>query len=356
MLLGAESFDLYGGNTTTSLTDLILRGYVNPGSTSFARIQVETVGGQARTGAGYLRISDNSVATGIGKILDAPVDTLGAGVAFNCIVLAATSHNSHGLRFGTGAAWSTYAVLLDANLGFGVYSGGALIASSAPNLYVIGSYYYLEAKMTINSGGAGTGTIEVRLNGTPIMTINGVNIPAQFTRIAIGQNGSVGNSVGTTRFDDWVYWDGTTAINNDFLGDRRCVTCLPDADTASAQWTPSTGVVGFAMIDEAIPNDADYISALLNADISEFQKADVALTTNDVCGVIGIVRALKTDAGLSNFRIGIHSGAFVDNSAKLAPNTTVGYFQKIWERDPNGTIQWTNASIDAATLRLTRDD
>ncbi len=82
MLLGAESFDLYGGNTTTSLTDLILRGYVNPGSTSFARIQVETVGGRARTGAGYLRISDNSVATGIGKILDAPVDTLGAGVAF----------------------------------------------------------------------------------------------------------------------------------------------------------------------------------------------------------------------------------------------------------------------------------
>ena len=34
----------------------------------------------------------------------------------------------------------------------------------------------------------------------------------------------------------------------------------PGADTAAGDWVPSTGSDLFAMIDEATPNDADYIS------------------------------------------------------------------------------------------------
>lgn len=343
-LVWAESFDFYG----TNMSILAQRGY---GTFSGSNMFLRNNAGLARTGLGYVQV-DTTGTSLLGIILNAATNVVGSGVAIcPTVIPTSVSANSCGITFGVGTAFNSYRVTINPDLGFSVWEGTTLRGSSAPNLWAINSYYWLEVKAINNA--AGGGAFEVRLNGETILAVTGLTIANQFTRVAIGKSTNGGSDA--CFFDDWIVWDNSGAINNDFLGERRCVTTMPSGDTLEADWTPSTGTSGFAMIDESPPSDADYIQANTAGDISEFSKASIGIDTNDVAGVVVVTRALKTDAGANSFRIGLNSAGFVSNGAEKLPNTTVGYFADIFQRNPNGDIPWTRAAIDAALIRLTRE-
>ena len=352
-IIWAESFDLYG----TSIAALLLRGYTTPGTTVTT---VNNTGG--RTGPGFFQSNSSSSSNrGITRVLDTPLNTVGSGVAMATMDAGSDTYRNHGLAFGVGGNGFAYKVSTGADLSLKVYNGTTLLGSSAPNVITIGPYFWVEMKIINNidggGGAANTGSIEVRCNGDVVLVINGVNITSAISSVSLGnqQSNSGGGSTYTMRWDDWVIWDTNGTVNNDFLGDRRCFTSMPDADTAFADWSLSTGVDGYALIDELSPSDADYIQADNPGDISEFEKAPIGIDTNDIAAVVVIGRALKTDAGASSFRLGVHSGAFVENSEEFLPSTSAAYFSAVFERDPNGDIQWNQTSVDAATIRVTRE-
>jgi hypothetical protein len=355
-LLGAESFDLYG----TSLAAITLRGYSisAPGGT----LGLHSSDGTARTGTGCMGFASSGFSNiFIKRFLDAGVDVIGQGVGFYLIdaTIPFDTHRNHGAGFGSGTNILGLKWCLNTSFGISVYEGNTVVGSSAPNLITAGTYYWIEAKATndTHGGGPNTSTFEVRVNGVPVVTVVGRSYIGQFTGIALGsEDANTGGGPTYQCFmDDWIWWDNSTTDHNDFLGERRCVTEYPDADTGFADWLPSTGTVGYQMIDEAPPNDADYITAPLAGNISEFGMQPIGIATTDIAGIVVIARVWKTDAGACEVRLGVHSGLFVENSPTKLPNTTPAYFSEVFERNPDGDIPWTKTAVDNATVRLTRD-
>lgn len=342
-IIWAESFDFYGTNTA----NILLRGYSEYSA-------LLATGASARTGNGYMRCSITSGNRLLTRVLDTPLDTMGIGVAQRWVNLPGNeAHRSPGIRFnGPGVV-----VVGNSSLGLSVYVGSTLVGSTSPNQWVLGSYYWIETKVINNNDGGGlnSGSVEVRLNGDVVLVVNGLNLAAQISSFSIGKISTSGFNTIEAWFDDLVVWDTAGTTNNNFLGDRRCFTSMPDADTAFADWVLSSGTDGFALIDELTPDDAGYIQADNPGDISEFEKEPIGIATNSIAAIMLVARALKTDAGASSIRLGVHSGAFVENGTEHNLNTTVAYFQEIFENDPNGDIPWTLASVDAATIRVTRE-
>lgn len=343
-LLWAESFDTYN---VASMADILLRGYSGQAKFGFS------ASGQGRTG-NYAIVLGQTDDGYFERVLDATTNVIGSGVAMMTTVQPDNNNRyEKGIHFGNAFVQSEVAIIINGSLGISVYSNtGALLGQSANNLFTIGSYFYLEARARNNAfgGGLNTSDVVVRVNGNTVLTINGLNYTNPWTRVTLGeQNGNASSSI--AYFDDWVIWDNAGAINNNFLGDRKCVSVLPSANGPTQDWTASTPPA-FGCIDEAPPSDADYIEAATVGNISEFSKSNIPVATANVSGVVLVARALKTDAGAGSMKLGIKSNGVLAQSGDKLLNTTVAYYSHIFETNPDGGIAWTKTAIDAALMHF----
>jgi hypothetical protein len=334
-LLWAEGFGAYG----TSLAIAASNGYQ-----TFAPSSLSTV--NPRTGP-YSALISTSAAKAIRRTLDTAQPIVGSGAAFrwNTAPAATTNNglilekagNTQQIRMGFGND-------LSVNI---LNSAGTVLGTTGPNAFSLNTYVYAEIKCDATNGIA-----QLNVSNNPPVIVTGL-VLSSTTSVCLGNPVSGATSY-NYQIADWTIWDGTGTKNNDFLGDRRCVTVFPNADTALNQWQPTPAGSAFSCVDNVPPVDTTFIEGLNPGDITELQKAALGIATNDICGVVLLGRVAKTDAGTSTFRLGINSSGHVLNSPEIAPNTTFGYFRNIVELDPNGNIPWTQTAVDAALLRITR--
>lgn len=341
-LVWADGFDFFG----TVQANMLQAGY------TFASV-IALANGQGRTGNFAIQIAgDNRM---VKRPLDTPTGTLGQGVAvFPNIFPAATRETvTNGIRWESAGAMELM-VVPNAARGLSVVDRTNTVkGASAPNILQGSSWQWIEAKAIMNVGGVvNTGSVEIRVQGQVKLIVNGLNLPNQFAFHCLGCNaGGLGSFDGY--FDDWIVWDTSGTKNNDFMGDRRLFPSLPTANGANQNFIPSSGTA-FDRINDVPPVDTSYIEGLVAGDISDFAKTAIGINANDVAAVMIWGRVFKTDAGVASFRLGIESGAFVQNSAELFPGIGGSWWTSIVERDPNGTIDWTKVNVDAASLRITR--
>lgn len=340
-VIWAEGFDTYG----TSVTFLSQNGYSNVSNFS-NNLKVDAT--NPRTGTHCLRITNYNFC-GIRRTLNASISTCISG--FGVCINSAINSNNMGIRFFNGATLLGR-IGFNSNLGINVYNAaGTLVGASANNLFTLGSYQNVQVKIVRH---ATLGSIEVRVSGNPVVIVNGINTGASdINNVELGSIVSDGTGACSFDFDDWWICDTLGGVNNDFLGDRRCATSFPNADV-TADWTPSSGTVDYDMVNDNPPVDTNYIEAGVAGNIFEATKPPIGFQSNDVAAVVVQARVMKTDAGTSTVRLGVHSGAFVSNSAEIVPGTTFAYAQQIFDLDPNGNIPWTRTNVDAMTPRLTR--
>jgi hypothetical protein len=341
-LIHADGFDHWG-----TFANMILAGWSGNGT-------VTTI--HPRTGT-YSCRTDQTFGPGIGSQMvynfGGVRTVVGCGIALFMTDMPSTN-NTIGIQFQTAAFAAAMTMTISAAGEVLIRSGnqvGTILGTSATGVIVAGSFCYIEIKSTAH---ATLGTVEVRVNGQSVLTIINGNTGGSYGAIAFGKQGTNNDSPGMW-WDDLVIWDTTGARCNDFLGDRRCFTSFPTADTAEADWAPSTGVNGYACIDEVPPSDVDYVEAATAGDISEYDKTTVTIDTNDVAAAVVFARAAKTDAGVSTFRLGLHSASFVTNSDEIFPGTGYTFYERIFELDPNGNVPWTKTAIDDAFVRITRE-
>jgi hypothetical protein len=236
------------------------------------------------------------------------------------------------------------------DLSLGIYDRtSTLKGQTPPNQLIIGSYVWVEAKWTGNVGGViNTGSVEVRVNGVTQVIVNGLNLPNLFAYHMVG-----GTTNSNTNLDDWIAWDDSGAINNNFLGDRRLFVSYPNANGVPQDFTPSAGAA-WDCLNNSPPVDTTYVDGAAAGNVSQFAKDLIGIASNDIAAAVIVGRLFKTDAGVASGRVGINSAGFVVNSAEMFPGTTGAWFQLIQELDPNGNIPWTRANYDAANLVLTR--
>lgn len=336
-LLRYEHFDLYG----TATAALALRGY-----TVDSGVNISTTAGQSRTGSGCMFTS--GVAAGVLRWnLPSARNTVIQGVALQSLTAQGSNNQQSGIFFGTAADANRVQVLLNSTLGFNVFLGGAQVAVSPPNLWVVGSYFWFEVKVT---AGEGTGSIVIRVNNEVVFTVNSLSI-ANITQVGIGKNGSSNN----TRFDDWVVCDNTGPDNNDFMGDTFVIVASPIEDVLPNDWVASTGSNRWDMIDELIPLDTDFIRADAVNNVGEFNHSLPNLPPTGTVVAVGVqVRALKTDTSASSIQIGVANGSSHSMSGDIVLGTGAIVRDFIAERNPDGGGLWTNGTALAAKMRLRR--
>ena len=347
-LLWAEGFDHYG----TNIAVMASNGY------SAAAGILGTAAG-ARTGTGFFR-GQNGQRAYARRSLNGPKTIIGQGCAFK---LASAPGNegwdNFGIKFGLNTGNDIDNIILavqaTAGLGLQVRHYDTLKGRSENNLLAIGAWNWVEARLERLANR--NWICEVRLNGVTVLVVNGMDITQDaMDSVTLGNRAGAATGKYDVEFDDWVVWDTTGTVNNNFMGDHRCVTTYPNSDDVLQQWTPSSGTSGFTLIDEVPPNDLGYIEAQTAGAISEFGKSPVNIYTNSVAGVMLVSRAMKTDAGVSTYRSGITSNGVTVNSPVHTLGTSFAYSQHVFERDPNGNQQWTLNSFNNAKLRLTRVD
>ena len=204
-----------------------------------------------RNGGGYKQFN------GYSGFLDKAIDnkkTLICGVAIYNI--GDISNNQDFMRFMEGGInqislrHTNYA---SSQSRIAAYRNGTLLGDTGIAVVGINSWYYLEAKIVIDSTG---GSVEVRVNGTTVLNLTEQN--TQATTNAYIDNFMLVGQDSDIRYDDFYMCDDSGTVNNDFLGDVRVVTVYPDSDGTYNDFTPSTGTDHTTLVGDKSSFDSNY--------------------------------------------------------------------------------------------------
>jgi hypothetical protein len=227
---------------------------------------------------------------------------------------------------------------------------GTTLATSTPTLST-GIWYYLEFKATIHptagayelritAGGAMTAWLSgssANTRNTANSTMNGVKLPGN-------QNWLV---------DDLYILNSSGSVNNDFLGESRILTSLPNADDTAATgtnllWTPDSGTPHFSRVNEATPNDdTSYVSSATAGQIDTYKFATVS-PTGAVAGLQTVLTARKDDVGSRTICAEYRSsgGTNYDGATSFSPGSSYLMFRQLYETDPATSAAWIASGIN----------
>jgi hypothetical protein len=208
-------------------------------------------------------------------------------------------------------------------------------------------WHYVELQVV---QGASNGTLDVRINGVLAITLS-----AQDTIQGGGQllTAFVGAIPGkpcpvTVDVDDLYLSDTSGAINNTFLGDVRVDALKPQGNGGLNQWTVDPA----SMNAWAAVSDGNESTAIRASAAGLHHTFDIealpAMSTPAVHGVQVTLLARKTDAGSGKVRAMAVSGAQTAVSADLVLQEQLAWHTAMFESDPNGSAQWTEAAFNAA--------
>lgn len=211
------------------------------------------------------------------------------------------------------------------------------------------AWYWLELKVKCNDT---TGTYEVKIGESTVLSGSGVDTKEgthdyhNIVRIADGYSEDF-------HIDDLYICDSSGASNNDFLGNVKVQTLLPDGAGNSTQFTPSAGS-NYACVDEAIINDdTDYVEDSVSTNKDLYTFSNVASGTSGIKGVQIDTCCRETDATSYSIITVIRSGATdYDDSAQAIGTTNYVSKRRVAEQNPNTSAAWTETNINSAEFGI----
>jgi hypothetical protein len=235
--------------------------------------------------------------------------------------------------------------------------GGTTLATSIGPVLTANAYQHVEIKAT---KGAGTGAVEIRVNGIeiPSLTITGQAMGASnIAQIFVGSAEEAGGSDANMNsyIKDLVLWDTSGTEGNDFQGSVAVRDLYTDADI-SLNWTPSTGSTGWDLLDKTSVDDATYISAASSA-ISPYVASltDLPDDVTSIRALLPIVRAVKTDGGDCNIQVGLTpNNTDWDDGADRPVTTASTFYWDVSQVSPDTLAPWTPVEVNSAYVRIDR--
>lgn len=233
--------------------------------------------------------------------------------------------------------------------------GASTIIATSAETIAASTSAYIELKATVHNS---AGTYEVRLNGIPTTLIaTGQDLTSTGNNtiegVAIGPGGLEGGGTGgdasyVSYYDDFYVCNTTGALNNTFLGDIRIEALRPDGDGTYTDFTPSTGVSHFALVDETTPNGTDNNSNATAGNKDSYTMTAVPAIANiAVLAVRAIAAVKKGTSGPRSVKLGVRSNVTNSMSAALGLSTSQFIVSQVFETDPNTSAAWTLAAVDA---------
>lgn len=254
--------------------------------------------------------------------------------------------------FDAGGTRIMYIKSSSAGNSFELYDANdTLKATSATNIVRPNTWHYIELKVIIETGTAGT--VVFKVDGNGIFNYSG-NIDVYSANANVGyirfHSGCANGYYGYV--DDIIMLDiNGSAPHNNFLGDMRIHTVTTVGDTADADWLKSTGTDGYAMLDDTIPGDHDsdstYIYSDTVGDLSLFDFDNLSVLASAYQIVKHQFAARKTTSDARTLRGVIDSNGTVVNDTTRSLTTSYVYYYDILDLDPDGSVPWTESKINA---------
>lgn len=341
-LLWCDGFDHYGTSTTKMLDGVYAELSGSPSLST----------GNPRTGTTSLLMGQTVVR----RILGGAKTTVGLGGAFYFTALPSLNgaHRIYEFRDAANASQVTLGINTTGTISaFRGNLGGTLLGTTAAPALTANSYQHIEAVVFFSQT---VGTVEVRVNGVTVLSLSAIDTCAsslvECSQVVVG-GGNIGLS--SHYLDDVFCYDETGSYNNTFIGDRRVLTLFPNANTATADWTPVGAATGYECIDEASPNDdTDYITAATTGLVSQFGLQNLPSGISVVNAVVMVERARKTEAGTANTKVSIVSGASTSVGADKPLTEVYTYRQDVFQVDPASAAPFTPAEVDALQFKVER--
>lgn len=347
-LVWCDGFEGYGtgNNTAPAPTGVLADKYRYVSQEDHMRLRNDTT----HSGSGWAfsyayQTSDDPVAT-TRDVVTGNTTIAGAACRLN---------NQQGL-----AAYHTWPLLSfkndDAEKNAAIYYAQGNLWVSGPDRLFLGGcrvtftrykWQYVEMKVYHH---ATNGTIEVRVNGCPVINVTSVNTTANTskasTRVCLGDI----NQIQTSRYllvDDFYVCDGSGSKNNDFLGPVYVETLWAASDDV-VQFT-KTGNANYTthyeqLIRTTRDGSTDYVLEDTVNSIDQFGM-DNASTFNTIHGVAvwGAVNYTTTTANYQ-FRL-TSNGSTTEGAVTAAPSSTnINTF--IVENDPSTNAAFTSNALD----------
>lgn len=208
-------------------------------------------------------------------------------------------------------------------------------------------WHYVELQVT---QGISNGVLSVRLNGVLAIQMNAQNTIQGGGQLLTAFLGAIPGQECplTIDVDDFYIADTSGTINNSFLGDVRVDALQATGAGSLNQWTVTpAGVEAW----EAV-SDEDEATSISAPSAGLRQSFDVeslpVMATPAIFGVQLTMLSRKTDAGLGKLKGLVVSGAQIATSAEIVLQEQRAWQSALFERNPNGNVQWTEASFNAA--------
>lgn len=342
-----DNFSLYGSTAALMLNGIYAQNTsaslpTDPDGLSGGRVlKVDFPSGSSRGTVRYPFTSGAQTTSGIG--LRVWLDALpSASDMHPCFI---------SWRDGSNVALYSLTVGTTGNLQLrsGDYNGSIVAETTGPVITANG-WWHIEARLFSNS----SGNIEVRVEGIPVIDYDADTAASVASQVSIINDPTTfGFGVGLY-IKDFVVWNGTGSLNNDFLGSVLVTSLLPASDVA-LNWTPSTGSDGYSILDNVPPNDAQYLSAG-----DPPPAAYVCSLTNlpdDVTSVkalMTMVRAAKSDGGDGSLQTSLISNGDTANGANRPITVAQTYWRDVFETDPDTAAPWLPSAVDAANMQINR--
>jgi len=334
-LLWLDGFDAYGTSGSASPTGVVARKYAS-------------VAGSITLTVGAGRLGGYSLGTNYGQIKTPALTTdptLIVGIAFKPsiatgILLALYDGSQQGVN-----------VRLRGDYLLQVYRDTTLLGTSSTPV-PLSRWCYIELKVLCSSS---TGSFELRVNGVNVLSQSGINTKAgthNYHDVV-----AVGLPVSSTAYyyDDFYVCDGSGSLNNDFLGGVRVVTLFPSADTATKEWTASSGTNHSALLNENPCDDNNnYVQDTVSShtDLFDFQDTPATIAST-VSGVQVNTDCRETDATPFSLKTVVVSGGTTDEGTASAIGTqSFTTKRRVVETDPNTGMAWTKTATDAAQFGM----
>jgi len=281
---------------------------------------------------------------GYSNVLTTPALTTNPTLIFGCSVyFGSSSYINFGMYDG-----GTYGVNVTFQPGtpatVTARLGSSTITSNS-SFSTVPKWYFVEMKVFCH---ASSGSIEIRIDGTTLISITGVNTKAGTNDY---HNKLVINTTTNTYVDDLYICDGSDTTCNDFQGVCKVVGLLPESDTSTVEWTPNTGSAHYNLVNEN-PSNADtnyvYTSTQTLRDLYNYQHL---VGTGTIKGL-----QLVTQARMSAGESLVLQAPIVSNGiTEIGPDTTLtsySYFdyRHISTTDPNTGAAWTIEGLNAAEI------
>lgn len=229
-------------------------------------------------------------------------------------------------------------------------AGGTQLATSSAGVLIEDTYHRVECHVVVDNT---VGKFVVRVDEVEVINITGQD--TQNSGTFNGMNGCVlGGNTNGWHFDDIIMYTVDGSGIDDFLGDVRIQTLLPDGDGNQNDGTATGDTNNWECVDESggADDDTTYVAQSTAADVDLFTVGNLPVTPDDVKAVVvnvvnrgdgSTARQIKTVCRSNVTEVdGDDTGVYNDTAFKTA--------QGFYDVDPDGGGAWDEAAVNAMEI------